>query len=228
MKKQLLIILSIALSVFLFLDPIKKVDASVTIEEQFPQKKVWVFIDANLKDYQTLVTAVPKNAKTHIIEKGADGWKTIAAVLKDQNSIDAVHILGHGSVGNTILGRSSLNNSTINQYKNSLERIGSALTAEGDMLLYGCNVAAGGDGVDFIATLSELTGADVAASDDYTGSVNQRGDWQLEQSTGVIEATVLAPLDYDHNLATVQKLGDAISVDGVNTDTLVDPTLTAM
>ena len=39
-----------------------------------------------------------------------------------------------------------------------------ALTADADVLLYGCDVAAGDEGQDFVRALSEATGADVAAS----------------------------------------------------------------
>ncbi|MEG3894105.1 MULTISPECIES: DUF4347 domain-containing protein [unclassified Microcoleus] len=45
-----------------------------------------------------------------------------------------------------------------------------------DILLYGCEVAQGDKGNNFISKLSELTGADVAASEDLTGNAKLGGD----------------------------------------------------
>ena len=43
-----------------------------------------------------------------------------------------------------------------------------------------------------VTNQAALTGADVAASDDLTGSAARGGDWLLEQHTGQIEAAVAA------------------------------------
>lgn len=56
-------------------------------------------------------------------------------------------------------------------YENELAQIGAALNNAGDLLLYGCNVAQGELGQSFLARLAAATGADVAASDDLTGTV---------------------------------------------------------
>ena len=40
------------------------------------------------------------------------------------------------------------------------------------------------------SNLAELTGADVAASDDFTGAVTLGGDWQLEYTVGDIESSI--------------------------------------
>ena len=65
--------------------------------------------------------------------------------------------------------------------------IGRALTDSGDILLYGCNVAAGDAGQSFIEALAQYTRADIAASTDLTGASSLRGDWVLEASTNPIE-----------------------------------------
>jgi Ca2+-binding RTX toxin-like protein len=51
-------------------------------------------------------------------------------------------------------------------------------------------VAASDDGQALLTTLSTLTGADVAASDDLTGHRSLGGDWDLEYTAGRIEAGV--------------------------------------
>ena len=69
---------------------------------------------------------------------------------------------------------------------------GEALTADGDILIYGCDLAASGAGEALVDALAQLTRADVAASDDRTGHAALGGDWDLEYQFGVVE-TALAP-----------------------------------
>jgi CSLREA domain-containing protein len=53
----------------------------------------------------------------------------------------------------------------------------------GDLLLYGCNVAAGDAGAEFISRLQQLTGANIAASSSLTGNSTLGGNWNLEVTT---------------------------------------------
>ena len=70
----------------------------------------------------------------------------------------------------------------------------------GDILIYGCNVAKGETGADFIGKLAQSTRADVAASDDFTGSSAKGGDWTLEYTDGTVNTQALT-LQYDGLLA---------------------------
>jgi hypothetical protein len=84
---------------------------------------------------------------------------------------------------------------------------------DGDILLYGCEVAATADGQRFIGALANYTGADVAASTDATGSAALGGNWQLEAATGRIEATAALTVDtlgeWNHLLAVPSIAGVA-------------------
>ena len=70
-------------------------------------------------------------------------------------------------------------------------------------MLYGCDVAAG-TGANFVNKLSQLTGADVAASTNITG---KDGDWNLEFAKGQIESPLALRSDvmanYQGDLATI-------------------------
>ena len=55
-------------------------------------------------------------------------------------------------------------------------------------MLFGCNVAETEAGKDFVEQLGRITGVDVAASNDLTGSRDKGGDVELEVTTGTIEA----------------------------------------
>ncbi|MCP5092073.1 MAG: DUF4347 domain-containing protein, partial [Gammaproteobacteria bacterium] len=90
-------------------------------------------------------------------------------------------------LGDTFLTQESISG----QYADLLTQIGTSLDADADLLIYGCNFGEGIDGEQAAQTLAALTGADVAASDDRTGHVDEYGDWVLEVSTGLIETSVV-------------------------------------
>nr|WP_322710474.1 DUF4347 domain-containing protein [Nostoc sp. ChiSLP03a]MDZ8211571.1 DUF4347 domain-containing protein [Nostoc sp. ChiSLP03a] len=62
------------------------------------------------------------------------------------------------------------------------------------LLLYGCNVAAGDAGEEFIEKLHKLTKASIAGSANLTGNAALGGDWNLEISRGeVTTAQIFKP-----------------------------------
>jgi len=89
--------------------------------------------------------------------------------------------------------------SNVGQYSNHIQRWGQVLDDEGDILFYGCDVAASEDGQQLIQRLGELTNADVAASTDTTGHGTLGGDWVLEYRFGSVETDL--PLDDDSQAA---------------------------
>ncbi|MFJ5369853.1 DUF4347 domain-containing protein, partial [Bosea sp. CER48] len=111
----------------------------------------------------------------------------IATYLQGHHDIDSLHIISHGDAGELRLGNGLYNNANIEAFAATLSEIGSALSRDGDILLYGCDTALGEQGERFVSTLSAMTGADIAASSDLTGDAALGGDWQLEHRTGSIE-----------------------------------------
>ena len=53
-----------------------------------------------------------------------------------------------------------------------------------NLVLYGCYVAAGDAGEEFVGKLSGLMGANIAASKTLIGSAAKGGNWELEVNTG--------------------------------------------
>ncbi|MGR8920412.1 MAG: DUF4347 domain-containing protein, partial [Gammaproteobacteria bacterium] len=132
-----------------------------------------------------------REIKIFVLDARADGLEQVSAILEHYEQVGAVHLLSHGSSGNLRLGTTQLNAATLKGAGEQLRRWGEALHADGDILLYGCDVAAGRAGVDFVTRLAAVTGADVAASTDATGAAARGGDWVLEQHVGAIEAEPL-------------------------------------
>jgi len=160
--------------------------------------KQFVFIDSAVDDIEVLIESFDDNTEVHIIQSDVDGFKEMQNILADEKNIDGIHVIGHGSIGQIAFGDAILNSETLNDYKQTLKDIGASLSPDGDILFYGCNIAADESGEILIKQIAEITDADVAASDDVTG---KGGDWDLEKHTGIIETKNIDVENYAHSLA---------------------------
>jgi hypothetical protein len=159
--------------------------------KQQPAKE-FLFIDANVTDKQTLIAGVAANVKIVELNDKTNALNQIASALKGVKNLDAIHIISHGSEGELAFANGTLNSANLSTYKSQLKKIGASLSKDGDLLLYGCEVAKGDDGQAFINSLAKITKADVAASIDFTGAASLNGDWNLEaQSGGSVTAQTL-------------------------------------
>ncbi len=154
-----------------------------------------VIIDSRVNDWQNLANGVNPDTAVLILDSSADGLTQINDYLtawSAQNPVpfQSVHIISHGNTGSLLLGSSTVTSSNVDLYTKQLAALGNALTENGDILLYGCNVAADQSGLQFINRFAALTGADVAASNDITGASALGGDWQLEASVGTIDSSL--------------------------------------
>ena len=95
---------------------------------------------------------------------------------------------------------------------------GDSLTADADILIYGCNLAESDEGRELLQDIALLTEADVAASTDLTGSGSD-ADWHLEYHIGVVEAASLRVGNWSGQLdlaASPEQLVPTDSADGHN------------
>lgn len=141
-------------------------------------------IDSSIDGYQTLVEAAEAQQMEIILISGEEGLDALAEQLEHRSEIDSLQIFSHGSSGAVYLGEDVLSTDTLDQHAEALALIKGSLSEDGDILLYGCNVAQGVEGRTFIEELSVVTGADIAASDDLTGNNEREGNWQLEVIQG--------------------------------------------
>ncbi|RWS49912.1 hypothetical protein CKA56_07435, partial [Arcobacter venerupis] len=171
-------------------------------------RKEVAFVDITVKDYQTLVDGIGAGVETYLVSS----FDEINSILQNQKDIDAIHILSHGSTGEITVGNDVLNKESLNNFNEVLQSMKNSLTQEGDILLYGCNIANDGSGQEFIDTISTLTQADVAASDDSTGSSALGGDWDLEKSNGFIDTNTISVTDYNDilSLSVVVEHGNTV------------------
>ena len=170
-----------------------------------------VFIDRSVQDASTLLSGIDPRAEIVFIDDRSDGLDQIAAALEGRTDVSAIHILSHGDPGEIELGNTTYDNATLTARAAELAAIGTALTSDGDILLYGCSTADGVLGEQFTHSLSRLTGADVAASTNTTGASALGGDWALEYQVGVIGSLVAvdaqAQARYDSTLDATAATG---------------------
>ncbi len=160
-----------------------------------------VIVDTSIDGYQELIDQIEADhdGSTHLdiieLDNNSDGVEQITHALEQYDHVDAVHILSHGADASVRLGNVWLNADRLNAYAGDIAHWGDALSPNADVMLYACNLASTADGRAFVEGLSALTGADVAASTDVTGHASLGGDWNLEFSTGAIEASTLLSHD---------------------------------
>src|SRR5688500_15991043 len=150
-----------------------------------------VFVDPSVGNYSGLIDQIPAGSEVVVLEAGSDGIAQITDFLRGRTDIGSIHILSHGDDGLLQVGTSTLTSETLRQYADQISGWSSALAADADILIYGCDVAVNDEGAALIQGIADLTGADVAASSDVTGNAALGGDWELEQQTGDIQAVPL-------------------------------------
>jgi Ca2+-binding RTX toxin-like protein len=165
-----------------------------------------VYIDPGVANVETVISGVPVGVTVVVLDPSRDGVRQIhdslsanaglVAAIDLITNIASVDVISHVAPGEVMLGSTVLSAANLADYGGLLARIGSHLTDGADILLYGCDVASGATGQQFISALAAATGADVAASTGLTGSAAAGGDWLLEASTGSIETAALSIAAY--------------------------------
>jgi VCBS repeat-containing protein len=168
----------------------------VTTQDAQSQRHELVIVDANTPDYQKLVDDITKQGSADrsievvVLEANKDGIAQITDILAQRQDLAAVHLISHGADGQVQLGSNVLDFDRPLKNSAHIKSWGKAFAAQGDLLIYGCDVAQHADGKALVEALARLTGADVAASENLTGAASQGGDWNLEYEVGNIETQV--------------------------------------
>ncbi|MCY7273331.1 MAG: DUF4347 domain-containing protein [Phormidesmis sp. CAN_BIN44] len=190
-----------------------------------------LFVDSSVSDYKALVAGSAPGTEVHVLNSNENAVTQITNTLLGRGGISSLHIVSHGEAGGLDFGSNALNLTDLPQYAAQLKTWSKALTNDADILLYGCTVAAGEVGQMFVKNISQLTGADIAASNNLTG---KDGDWNLEVTTGNIESSlvfdssVTAAYAYDLNiLGETFKGNDVTNPSWIYNTTGTQPSLTA-
>ncbi len=151
-----------------------------------------VVIDSAVDGYQAIIddiysqSASNRHIEVVVLDSQRDGIEQISSILQQYDNLDALHIIAHGSDGSIQIGSGTLDNNTLQENHLGISLWANSFSKSGDILIYGCNLAESEVGKTLINKLSDLTLADVAASDDLTGHSSLGGDWILEYHSGQI------------------------------------------
>lgn len=151
-----------------------------------------VVVDSRVENYENLLVDMPSNVTVLVVGADEDGLVAISNELASgSQTFGAIHIISHGTGGSFTLGNDSVDSSSLSSHSEALQGWAQYLTEDADILLYGCDIAADSEGQDFLSELSHITGADIAASTDATGSSDKGGNWVLETQIGAVETGVV-------------------------------------
>jgi hypothetical protein len=177
-----------------------------------------VFVDLQIDGSQelldNLIGSRSDQFEIFYLNETASGIHQITDILSQRQDIEAVHILSHGEGGSIQLGADLLDLGSAQQYAADLQSWQHALTTSADILIYGCELGSTTDGQELLNELHVLTQADIAASDDLTGTAALGGDWQLEVTRGDINLDlVLTPISTGWSgLLAVEATRDIVTI----------------
>src|SRR5690606_1091620 len=104
-------------------------------------RKEVAFIDSRVTDWQSLAEDARPGIEVVLLDGEQDGLSQMAGWARQHTGYDAIHVLSHGSEGRVQLGALTLDADAVEDRAEDLTALGSALTQDGDLLLYGCWVA---------------------------------------------------------------------------------------
>ncbi|MFN6528980.1 DUF4347 domain-containing protein [Nostoc sp. ChiSLP03a] len=166
-----------------------------------------VFIDTAVEDYSHLVSGVLPNSQVFVLDSTQNGVEQITKILtswadaqrlivRHGSNLANIHIVCHGVPGCLQLGNTHLGIDTLDEYSQQLQQWQKIFSTSGkadnpiNLLIYGCNVALGDAGEEFVEKLHQLTGANIAASRQRIGNTALGGNWELEVRTADMEVNL--------------------------------------
>ena len=138
-------------------------DTKIAAETSNNKVKEIAFVDASIKNTDSLLREIDPNVDIVLIDSQRDGVEQIAETLATQKDIGAIHILSHGRSGILDLGTTKLSAaSMLSNHADEMAVIRGALSQNADILIYGCNFGQDTQGARAVELLAVATDADVA------------------------------------------------------------------
>ncbi|WP_410825878.1 ELWxxDGT repeat protein [Methylobacterium sp. sgz302003] len=179
------------------------------------------FIDQSVDGWEALARGVSDRARVVLLDEGQDGLSQIAAWAVGRPGHDAVHILCHATPGVLRLGCVRLDRAALAVRADEIRRLGQLLKADGDILLYGCELAKGPAGAAWLDAFADLAEANVAASVTLTGAAHLGGDFTLAARIGSVTTPGFAIPAFRGVLAPSPGYSSAMGYVGESTVTIL-------
>ena len=161
-------------------------------------------VDPSVRNADDLLKDLPEGTVVKTIDSSGDPLQQISDFLKDSGPVDSLHIVSHAVDGQLRLGGKLIDKEALSEHEAEFAQWQELFAEGGDVLFYACDL---GQDTEFLGLFAEMTGLDVAASDDATGSSRRGGDTDFEVVVGDVEAeSLIAQMAFDEasvKLATV-------------------------
>ena len=151
----------------------------------------FAFVDPSVQDLDVLLKGLQPQITVSVLSAEEPAPRQMARVLARHQEIDVLHVIAHGQPGEVSFAGGALSLESLEEHRDDLARIGSALAADGEIRLWVCDAAGGDKGAAFIGALARNTGVPVAASAGRVGAAAHGGSWTLDARAG---GPVLPPL----------------------------------
>ncbi|MEM8830377.1 MAG: DUF4347 domain-containing protein [Cyanobacteria bacterium P01_G01_bin.19] len=145
-----------------------------------------VVIDPQVENWDVLIAGVNPHSVVILLDPRQSSIVQIDRLIKQYPNATSLHLVSHGTPGSLNLGETNLNRESLGRYKEILSSWPNYLQ-ETSLYIYGCRVAAGRQGEDFLQQLHNLTQAKIAASTKVVGNDNDVRNWQFNYFIGDIE-----------------------------------------
>ena len=188
-----------------------------------------IFVDSSVEGHELILAELRNQAfngtglQVVLIDSNQDGIDQVNHWLDQLNQqFDAVHFVTHGTDGAFQLGSTLVDQQLLEQREGDFAAWRQWLNDEADVLIYGCDLASSDDGKMLLQTLHEITGADMAGSEDVTGHSDLGGNWVLEFSIGQIDSQLVFSADVMANwfgTLDLNAIGNEVRVNTTTTGT---------
>ncbi|MBE9100283.1 DUF4347 domain-containing protein [Vacuolonema iberomarrocanum] len=154
---------------------------NMTIDRVDRGREAIAIFDPSVENYTQLAEGLHPHVTPYLLSPHADGIRQLTSIFQQHTQPLTVYLIAHGSPGTLHLGNTELSLATLQRYSKELK---TWFQPHSEWLLYGCNVAAGDAGEEFLAKLHQATGAAIAASTRPVGNAQRGGTWGLDTVLG--------------------------------------------
>jgi hypothetical protein len=164
---------------------------SVAKDTSIARPRTLVFVDSQVDNVEQIMSGIAEDATMILLEPSNSPLRQMTQAIAAAGPIASVHVISHGRRGAIELSGRIVDLAALEQHQGELTQWRNGMIPGADLILYGCEVAEGEEGHQFLERLARLTGADVAASTNRTGASNKGGDWILETQIGDVESSLV-------------------------------------
>jgi len=155
-----------------------------------------LFLDVPINQRHGCLNALKPGIPAHFLSPHQDGIEQIVDILhhyQQHVQIESVYMVARGTPGCLYIGNRTLSLSTLSHYQPILSELFSPQQfIKPKLCLYGCCVAAGDAGAEFMARLAEITAADMIASSSLIEHQIQKQGCRLDETMGQSRSDSLA------------------------------------